>query len=276
MLQPSSPGYTKQRLAKTLGFNRNMFYYHHKLEQKDKELANQIEAYHRDLDDTLGHKKLAPLLGVGKNRVLRVMRKYDLRARRARGYKYYGKSEQISENIANRPEVIDTAMPIVFSDIFEFKLTDGTKVRGCFALHKQTRQVLSLAFDYWMKADLVVSTIKRMDFTTEAIFHSDQGRQFGARVTLETLLAKGFTTSMSRAGTPTDNGYAERFVGVFKHAVVRRRKYRTLGEFLEAAEDWVNFYNQLRPHESLGQKSPAQYARDNGMQVVPYLTNLFA
>jgi putative transposase len=57
------------------------------------------------------------------------------------------------------------------------------------------------------------------------------------------------TRSMRRAGTPTDNGYAERFVGQFKLSVAERRTYGTLGEFLRAAENWINFSNQLRPHE---------------------------
>ena len=47
----------------------------------------------------------------------------------------------------------------MFSDIFEIQLADRTKVRGCFALWQRTRHCLSLAFDYQMRADLVVSTI---------------------------------------------------------------------------------------------------------------------
>ena len=46
---------------------------------------------------------------------------------------------------------------------------------------------------------------------------------------------------MSRAGTPTDNGYAERFVGMFKLAVAERYPYHSLGAFLRAAEAWVIF-----------------------------------
>jgi putative transposase len=46
---------------------------------------------------------------------------------------------------------------------------------------------------------------------------------------------------MSRAGTPTDNGYAERFVGMFKLAVAERYRYHSLGAFLRAAETWINF-----------------------------------
>ena len=77
---------------------------------------------------------------------------------------------------------------------------------------------------------------------------------------------------MSRAGTPTDNGYAERFVGVFKLAVAKRKRSRTLGEFLEAAETWVNFYNQERPHESLNYRSPNQYAGEYELPTVPHLS----
>ena len=108
----------------------------------------------------------------------------------------------------------------------------------------------------------------------ESIWHTDQGKQYGAGVTVAALLERGFIASMSRAGTPTDNPFAERFVGSFKHAVVRRRKYHTLGEFLTAAKQWINFYNNKRPHESLGQISPNDYAKKNNMKTVPNLTNL--
>jgi len=92
-----------------------------------------------------------------------------------------------------------------------------------------------------------------------------------AEQTRTALLRKGFMRSMSRAGTPTDNGYAERFVGLFKLAVADHRSYHTLGEFLREAEGWINFYNQMRPHESLRQQSPDQFARNQGLPTVPYL-----
>ena len=91
---------------------------------------------------------------------------------------------------------------VVFSDIFEVSLADRTKVRGCFALVKHTRHILALAFDYSMRADLVVSTINMIQFPTPGtIFHSDQGSQYGAEQTRAVLLEKGFIRSMSRAGT---------------------------------------------------------------------------
>ena len=52
------------------------------MEWKDKLVANEVTRIHDEEDDTLGHKKLATLIGVGKNRVLRVMHKYSLKARK--------------------------------------------------------------------------------------------------------------------------------------------------------------------------------------------------
>ena len=140
---------------------------------------------------------------------------------------------------------------------------------------KRTRHIVALTFDDRMQAELVTTTIKQVPFAVPgAIFHSDQGKQSGVEPTRTLLLEQGFERSMSRAGTPTDNGYAERFVGLFKLAVAERQPYRTLRDFLRAAEAWVNFYNTTRPHEHLDYRSPDQYAQDHQLNSVPSITLL--
>ncbi|GHP00799.1 transposase [Reticulibacter mediterranei] len=262
----------KSQLARTLGIARSSLYVQTKRPKMDKELAVHIEELHEQ-DDTMGHRKLAVLLGTGKNRVKRVMHKYGIAARRKRKkYVYPGKAAQVAPNLLRKPEAVE-GKEIVFSDILEVRLCDGSRVRGCFALHKQTRAILGMAFDYHMRADLVMGTIQTMTFQAPgAIFHSDQGKQFGAEQTRHLLLQKGFVLSMSRAGTPTDNPYAERFVGTFKLAVAERYRYHCLGAFLRTAEAWVNFYNHQRPHESLGNLSPQQFAAQSALEKVPVIT----
>lgn len=269
-MPPNGP-YSKSQLARALNFHRTSFYWKSRQALKDKAVAVAIEAQH-ERDDTLGHRKLAVLLHMGKNRVKRVMRKYGISARRKKKrYVYPGKAAHIAPNLVRELKEGSDA-DVLFSDIFEIQLADGSKVRGCFALWKRTRHILALTFDYRMQAELVVSTVRSLQFCVPGmIWHSDQGSQYGAEQTRLALLAQGFQLSMSRAGTPTDNGYAERFVGVFKLAVAERRPYRTLGDFLRAAEAWVNFYNRERPHESLGYRSPNQFAEVNQLQTLPYL-----
>lgn len=252
--------------------------------KRDADVATQIQSLHDTYDDTLGHRKLAILLGMNKKRVRRVMKVYGIKARRRKKHYVYGsRSDTRHTNLVRdliKAEQVGTEMgrssQIIFSDIFEFRLADSSKVRGCFVLNYQDRQVLSLVFDYGMRAELVTAALDRTAFIKQAehhyIFHSDQGSQYGAAETLQSLIAHQLTPSMSRAGTPTDNPYAERFVSTFKHAVVRRTRYYTIGQFLEAAEAWINFYNERRPHESLNNLSPKQYALARGLPTVPYIS----
>ncbi len=244
--RPNGPS-PKSQVARALGLAHATLYLHSKQVVKDKRGAVAIEQWH-ELDDTLGHRKLAVLLGMGKNRVKRVMQKYGLAARR-KGKKdvYPGKASEVAPNLVRNLEA-GSPQEVVFSDSFEVRLADGTRVRGCFALWKRTRHILAMAFDDGMPASLVVSTVQMLTFAVPgAIWPSDQGKQYGAEATRKVLLEQGFQRSMSRAGTPTDNGYAERFVGLFKLAVAERQPYRTLGDFLRAAEQWVNFYNTDAP-----------------------------
>ncbi|GIW59216.1 MAG: hypothetical protein KatS3mg087_0282 [Patescibacteria group bacterium] len=154
------------------------------MEWKDKLVVNEVTRIHDKEDDTLGHKKLSTLLGIGKNRVLRIMHKYGLKARkRSKRYMYRGKSTTVQPNLANQDEYRQSLdLGIIYSDIFEFRLSDGSMARGCFALLKQTRQIISLVFDYCMKATLVHATINHAQLPTDAaVWHSDQGKQFGAQ-----------------------------------------------------------------------------------------------
>jgi putative transposase len=86
--------------------------------KKDKVLAVRIEEWHEH-DDTMGHRKLAVLLGTGKNRVKRVMRKYGICAHSLRKkYVYPGKAAVVSPNLVQG--IDQFCVPeIVFSDIFE-------------------------------------------------------------------------------------------------------------------------------------------------------------
>jgi len=271
LVRPNGP-YSKSQVARALSVGRATLYWRSAQAVKDRRVAVAIEQWH-EIDDTLGHRKLAVLLAMGKNRVRRVMHKYGIAARRKRKkYVYPGKAAEVAPNLV-RALPPESEAEIVFSDIFEVVLADRTKVRACFALWKRTRHVLALACDYHMRASLVTTALDMLTFVVpDAIFHSDQGKQFGAEMTRQRLLEKGFRLSMSRAGTPTDNGEASRFVGLFKLAVAERHRYQTLGEFLQAAQSWVQFYNALRPPESLAYRWPDQFAQEQGLPAVPPIT----
>jgi hypothetical protein len=79
---------------------------------------------------------------------------------------------------------------------------------------------------------------------------------------------------MSQAGTPTDNGSAERFVGLFPLAVAECSASHTLGEFLRVAQRRVTFSHTTRPHQSLRYRSPDPFAQEQDVPNTPSLTLL--
>ena len=174
---PRSP-INKSPLARVLGIARSSLYLQLKRPKQDKALAVRIEAAH-EKDDTMGYRKLAALLGTGKNRIRRVMHTYGIAAQSLREARM---STEASQPRLCRSQLREEAFEwvgneVVFSDILEVKRADGTRVRGCFALRHRTRQVLLIAFDYHTRADLVTDTTPTMAFEVPgSIWQSEEAQ----------------------------------------------------------------------------------------------------
>lgn len=290
-----SKKYSKRALANIFGISESTLYYKSVLDESDKEVKIKIEDIYKK-DDTLGSRKLAIMTNNSRDKIRRIMLKYEIYPRLVTPKTKYrtGKEKSTVNNKLLAIENIED-YEILFSDIFEFRLDTGQKVYCCFVLRSKTREVLSFSYSTRMESDLVIGCVKdinhipllRTKGTVRAskgsgggrssgsnvlelpiIFHSDQGSQYGSDLTVKQLTEQQFDRSMSRAGTPTDNPYAERFVGIFKHSVVHRYKYDTLEEFKEFATNWIDFYNNERPHEGIGQVPPSVYAKTIGFEGV--------
>ena len=55
------------------------------------------------------------------------------------------------------------------------------------------------------------------------------------------------------------NAFIERFNKSFRDEVLDVHLFNTLSEAQEAAEIWLDDYNEYRPHESLGRLPPAMF-----------------
>lgn len=61
-------------------------------------------------------------------------------------------------------------------------------------------------------------------------------------------------------GKPAQNGYIERFNRTFREAVLDAYLFSSIQEVRDIAEEWLEDYNAIRPHEALGGLPPYQYA----------------
>ena len=61
-------------------------------------------------------------------------------------------------------------------------------------------------------------------------------------------------------GKPMQNGYIESFNGKFRAECLDQHWFRNLSEAKKIIEDWRLEYNHIRPHMSLDNLTPAEYA----------------
>jgi transposase InsO family protein len=75
----------------------------------------------------------------------------------------------------------------------------------------------------------------------------------------ERLLGAGIEPSVGSVGDSYDNALAETVIGLFKTEVIRRRgPWRSLEAVEYATLDWVDWYNNRRLLEPIGNIPPAE------------------
>ena len=66
---------------------------------------------------------------------------------------------------------------------------------------------------------------------------------------------------------PTDNAIAERVNGILKTEVIyREQRFKDYDDARLRISEFVQFYNERRPHSSIGYKVPSQAHHETGIQ----------
>ena len=87
------------------------------------------------------------------------------------------------------------------------------------------------------------------------IVNSDQGCQYTSNEWIITLESNGIRVSMDGKGRWADNVFIERFWRNIKYECVYLHSFETVTEVRTILKEYIEFYNQRRPHQSLGYKS---------------------
>ena len=96
------------------------------------------------------------------------------------------------------------------------------------------------------------------------IHHSDRGCQYASREYVNTLREYGIKVSMTESGDPKDNAQAERINNTMKNELLKGKVFRSIGEVIAAVALAVDFYNNRRPHMSVGMMTPAEASESTG------------
>ena len=93
---------------------------------------------------------------------------------------------------------------------------------------------------------------------------SDNGPEFIAHSLGRWLAQSQIKTLYIDPGCPWQNGYVESFHDKFRRECLGREIFYTLSECRVVVGDWRKKYNEIRPHRSLGMKTPKEFASHQG------------
>jgi putative transposase len=70
---------------------------------------------------------------------------------------------------------------------------------------------------------------------------------------------KGITLLFIQPGKPSQNAFVERFNRSFREEVLDANLFNSIAEAQEAADGWAMDYNEFRPHDFRGDKTPMEF-----------------
>ena len=94
------------------------------------------------------------------------------------------------------------------------------------------------------------------------LLRMDNGPELTANALRDWCRLGGSGACYIEPGFPWENPFVESFGGKVRDEVLAVEAFDSLLEAKTVIEDWRNIYNTIRPHSSLGWKTPAAYAAD--------------
>lgn len=122
-----------------------------------------------------------------------------------------------------------------------------------------SRYVLSWKLSITIEKEFCMEALEEaLKVDLPEIFNSDQGSQFTSPEFTGKLGEKQIQISMDGKGRCMDNIFTERLWRSVKYEEVYIKNYSTPLEAHQGLKEYFNFYNNVRPHQSLNYKTPAQ------------------
>ena len=130
----------------------------------------------------------------------------------------------------------------------------------CAVMDWYSRKVLGWAVSNTMDAQLTAEAMTAALAQSRGlpdIFNTDQGSQFTSPEWTGRLESLGIAVSMDGKGRWMDNVFIERLWRSLKYEDIYLRGYATVGDLETGIAQWMERYNTWRPHQALGNETPA-------------------
>ena len=240
--------------------------------QENETLSQEIQRIHQASRQTYGSPRIhAALIAkgfqVGRQRVVRLMKKLGIGAHKKRKFKATTDSEHdlpIAQNILGRNFTTTEPDQAWVADMTYIWTTEGWLYLAVI-IDLFSRRVVGWSMAEHMRTELVLTALEaalgqRVPSQTGLVFHSDRGSQYASRDYQDALLKADITCSMSRRANCWDNAVAESFFGSLKTELIYPTIFSTRAIARTIIAEWIEvFYNRQRIHSTLGYLTPAQF-----------------
>jgi putative transposase len=140
---------------------------------------------------------------------------------------------------------------------------NGHQLKCLTVIDEFTRECLAIDVAGSIRSGRVIDVLAQLVSVRGAPKHlrSDNGSEFISKAILKWLVDSGIETALIDPGKPWQNGANESFNGKFRDECLGMQWFKNRIDAKVVIEDWRKSYNEVRPHSSLENLTPAQYAR---------------
>ena len=264
--------YSIHALCRVLDVNRSAVYHRDrrapiktKIEIEDENLLPLIADIFEKGRGIFGARRIkAKLHEMGyvasEKRICRLMKQLDLKVDYSTKYNFIPhKKNPYYVNRLNRQFKPDAPNTVWVSDITMIRIGEGLLFL-CPVMDLYARKIISYTVSEYMYSDIVIDALTKAYVARgcpkNLLFHSDQGTQFTAYHVKLMMRKQKVTLSYSNCGCPYDNAVGESFFATMKKEFIHRAEFENKEDFYTELQDYIEFYNNCRPHSTLGYLTP--------------------